>query len=113
MIAFNQSKRVAPRFAPGALVVHKRYGYHGVVVAADGSCKAPEAWCRKNKTQPDKLQPWYHVFVHNSSTVTYAAEENLEEDRSGIEVNHPLVEKFFSRLEGGAYARNEEVWPGW
>ena len=101
MIAFN---RPQPVFEIGQLVVHRRYNYRGVVVACDDECQAPDEWYQANKTQPDRHQPWYHVLVHGSSKTTYVAERNLvpAADRGPIE--HPLLDTFFTHLEGGAYA---------
>ena len=72
-----------PRFAPGDLVRHRRYGYRGVVVDSDPECLADEAWYQSNKTQPKKDQPWYHVLVHGGGQLTYPAETSLEPDPSG------------------------------
>ncbi len=47
-------KRPAPRFPIGQIVKHVRYGYRGVVVAIDSSCKAPREWYESNQTQPDR-----------------------------------------------------------
>lgn len=102
-----------PRFQPGQLVRHKRYGYRGVVVALDRHCKADERWYQSNRTQPDRNQPWYHVLVDGSGGATYAAQENLEEDSSAQPIEHPLLEHFFIELKDGLYVRNERLWPGW
>ena len=101
-----------PTFQPGQLVCHRRYGYRGVVVEVDGHCRADPEWYMANKTQPDRQQPWYHVLVHNSSSITYAAESSLRADDSREPVNHVLVEHFFSGFENGGYIRNNESWPG-
>ncbi len=69
-----------PRFEPGQIVRHKRYGYRGVIVAFDPHCKAPPDWYMANNTQPARGQPWYHVLVDGSSSCTYPAEENLAPD---------------------------------
>lgn len=102
-----------PRFAPGQLVRHKRYGYRGVVVDFDLSCRANEQWYHGNQTQPEREQPWYHVLVDGSEIATYAAESSLEADNSGEAVSHTLLDHFFESFEDGRYARNEEPWPGW
>jgi heat shock protein HspQ len=52
------------------------------------------------------------VLVHQSNTVTYAAESSLMEDVSGLPVEHPLVDLFFSGFDDGRYIRNAEPWPG-
>jgi len=99
-------------FALGQVVRHRRYGYRGVVVDADPTCQADETWYRSNRTQPKRDQPWYHVLVHNSMQVTYAAESNLDVDDSGDEVVHPYVPYFFSEFRDGGYVRNDQPWPG-
>jgi heat shock protein HspQ len=99
------------RFRPGQLVRHRRYGYRGVVVDGDTSCQADEAWYQSNRTRPERTQPWYHVLVHNSMQVTYAAQSNLEPDDTGDEVVHPYVPYFFSEFRDGEYVRNDQPWP--
>ena len=112
MIALNQPDSTErPRFNPGQLVVHRRYGYRGVVVERDERCLADDAWYQKNQTQPDRDQPWYHVLVSDSTRCTYAASENLLADDSGLPITHPLLEYFFSAFVDGRYVRNQTPWP--
>lgn len=98
-------------FLPGQLVRHRRYDYRGVVVAVDDACRADHAWYWSNQSQPDRNQPWYHVLVHGSTQVTYAAQNNLEVDESKEAVDHPLVREYFAGFEGGRYRRNGQPWP--
>jgi len=100
-----------PKFRPGQLVRHKRYGYRGVVVAFDLECEAEEGWYQSNQTQPGRDQPWYHVLVHGSDQTTYPAQENLEEDRGRQPVSHPLLSYFFTEFVDGRYIRNSRPWP--
>lgn len=79
----------------------------------DLRCRADEAWYRKNRTQPRRDQPWYHVLVDGSTLITYAAETSLEPDATGEPVNHPLVPELFEGFEDGGYERNDVRWPGW
>ncbi len=99
------------QFQPGQLVQHRRYGYRGVVVDCDLTCQADQDWYESNRTQPDRDQPWYHVLVDGSDTITYAAQTSLTEDSSDDEVEHPLVEYFFEDFESGKYVRNDRPWP--
>lgn len=99
------------KFQRGQLVRHKRYGYRGVVVGLDLECLADEQWYSSNKSQPDRSQPWYHVLVHDSDGVTYAAQENLQADTGNRPVEHPLIEQFFSEFADGRYIRNDRPWP--
>ena len=111
MIALNDS-RESQRFEVGTLVQHRRYGYRGVVVAVDEVCRADEAWYKKNQTQPVRDQPWHHVLVHGTPTVTYAAGQNLMPDTELAEIHHPLVAEFFTSFDGRGYVRNDRPWPG-
>lgn len=108
MISLNRPKRA---FDIGQLVCHRRYGYRGVVVAFDLSCRASEQWYRSNRTQPDQQQPWYHVLVDQSESVTYAAQSSLEADQSQDPIEHPLVEAYFADFAKGVYQRNDRRWP--
>ncbi len=99
-------------YRPGQLVRHKRYGYRGVVVDFDMSCRADDDWYFRNRTQPDRDQPWYHVLVDGSTQITYAAESSLEPDTSCDPVQHPLIRRFFEPYDEGGYERNDEPWPG-
>jgi len=98
-------------FRAGDLVRHRRYGYRGVIVAADLSCQAPEIWYRGNRTHPPREQPWYHVLVHGTTTITYAAQTSLKADESGNPVRHPLMPHYFGELDEGKYERNDRPWP--
>lgn len=113
MIAINQpgGAEDRPVFEPGQLVRHRRYGYRGVIVDRDDSCQADDGWYAKNQTQPNREQPWYHVFVDGTTSCTYAASQNLVADSAGLPIDHPLVGYFFSSFSGGHYERNDEPWP--
>jgi len=103
-----------PKFEIGQRVKHRRYTYRGLVVDFDMACQADDTWYETNQTQPDREQPWYHVLVHGTTRVTYAAESSLEPDPTNQPVDHPLVTHFFEvDRQSGAYARNDEPWPGW
>ena len=104
-------EKTLPRFQPGQLVRHRRYGYRGVVVSLDLSCQAPDDWYASNQTQPERNQPWYHVLVDATQTITYAAQTSLAEDTSGQPVDHPLIGAFFSAFTGQSYVRNDRPWP--
>ena len=110
LLKAEPEKPKGPRFEPGQLVKHRRYGYRGVVVAVDETCQATEAWYQSNATQPDRNQPWYHVLVHNADQTTYAAQSSLDVDDEGGEVNHPWIDDFFSDFIDGGYVRNQRPW---
>ena len=110
-VANNGFPGASPHFHTGTLVRHRRYGYRGVIVALDATCRASDQWYYSNQTQPSRGQPWYHVLVHESSQVTYAAQENIESDTSEEPVRHPLIHEFFDAFQGDHYERNSKPWP--
>lgn len=101
-----------PRFEIGQLVRHKRYGYRGVVVDIDDSCQADEQWYQRNRTQPDRNQPWYHVLADGSDQIYYPAESSLEPDEESDPVENPYIAHFFTDFANGRYLRNDRPWPG-
>lgn len=101
-----------PLFRPGTLVRHRRYGYRGVVVAVDRTCRAPEEWRRSNRTRPRRDQPWYHVLVHGAHHSTYPAQSSLEADVAPEPIVHPWLSLFFEAFTDGRYVRNDRPWPG-
>jgi len=103
-----------PLYAPGQLVRHRRHSYRGVVADFDMTCQAEETWYYENRTQPPRNQPWYHVLVDGTGTMTYAAQSNLEADDSDDPVEHPLIPELFESFANGRYERNEvriQSWP--
>ena len=104
-----------PKYEPGEVIEHKRYGYRGVIVEFDSTCQASEDWYQSNQTQPDRNQPWYHVLVHGNQQVTYVAQSNLSYDSSGDPVVHGMINLFFSEYDqkNNKYTRNNTPWnPG-
>lgn len=95
----------------GEVVVHKRYGYRGIVVDVDPVCMATDSWYYGNQTQPEKDQPWLHILVDGTDQVTYVAQSNLELDDSKDKVAHPLLAYFFTESKSGEYLRNNNPWP--
>jgi heat shock protein HspQ len=108
----GDGKEGGTRFRPGAVVCHRRYGYRGVVVGSDDTCRADETWYQSNQSQPERAQPWYHVLVDRALHTTYVAESNLRPDPSGEPVAHPLLAAYFEGFEAGYYVRNDRPWEG-
>jgi heat shock protein HspQ len=92
------------KFAPGALVHHKRFDYRGVVIDVDPDFQGTEEWYDvMAQSRPPKDRPWYHVLVDGAEHNTYVAERNLEPDSSGRPINHPAVGTFFTSLGEEGY----------
>jgi len=95
------------RFSVGEVVHHRLFDYRGVIVDVDPTCQASEHWYQTvARSRPPKDKPWYHVLVHASGHMTYVAERNLEGDLTGAPIDHPMLDEFFTRFEGGRYVRS-------
>ena len=101
---------VKPKFAIGQLVHHRLFDYRGVVVDIDATFSLSDAWYDQvAKSRPPKDAPWYRVLVGGAMHETYVAEQNLEEDRVGSPIEHPLLGHFFDPFEDGHYVRDRAL----
>ena len=101
------------KFFIGQQIEHKRFNYRGLIYDVDSEFRGTEEWYQKMATSlPPKNEPWYHVLVHGSEQMTYAAQTSLQSDESAEQVVHPFVPHFFSAFSDGRYVRNDTPWPG-
>ena len=102
-------------FKTGDIIKHKKYGYRGVIIHQDSNFKGEDEWYLSNQSQPSKHQPWYFVLVDEIQQVTYVVESNLTLDQCEKQVDHPMINLFFSEYDDELkkYIRNEVPWnPG-
>lgn len=97
-------------FKPGYIVRHRKYGYRGLVVDIDLSCKASDDWYYTSAIQPNRYQPWVHILVDGTDQVTYVGESEIIPDKSAAQFSHPLLAYFFTTTKG-KYVRNDNPWP--
>ncbi len=98
------------KFMVGQVTHHRLFDYRGAVVEAHPAFQLTTEWYDKvARTRPPKDKPWYRVLVHGTRDVTYVAERNLEEDRSGEAIAHPLLGQFFDSFRDGYYSRGPRV----
>ena len=103
-----QSDIIIPRatFSIGQRVHHRLFNYRGVVVDIDASFREKEEFYEKLGTiKPERDKPWYRVLVHETSAMTYVAEEHLRSDVSREEIDHPALDLLFDAYEDGRYHR--------
>eukprot|EP00475_Leptophrys_vorax_P009190 TRINITY_DN16065_c0_g1_i1.p1 TRINITY_DN16065_c0_g1~~TRINITY_DN16065_c0_g1_i1.p1 ORF type:complete len:291 (-),score=-2.18 TRINITY_DN16065_c0_g1_i1:69-860(-) len=100
----------------GDVVVHRRYGYRGVVYGHDPECSAPTGWQEAMKVDllsNGRSQPFYHVLVDTrdrpGGVSTYVAQENLVPQTDGSPVIHPWIPKFFVGLQDGTYIPGKKL----
>jgi heat shock protein HspQ len=99
-----------PQFSVGDVVRHSLFDYRGVIVEVDPHFQGTEEWYEGGaRSRPPKHSPWYHVLPHGAQHQTYVVERNLEADESGLAVQHPLVEHYFTNFADGRYVRDTEV----
>jgi len=92
------------KFHIGQLIHHKLFDYRGVIVDVDPVFLGSDDWYDQvARSRPPKDKPWYRVLVHEAEHSTYVAERNLEPDPSGDPIHHPLLDDFFSKLDGDSY----------
>ncbi len=106
----SKSMLSVKQFQSGQIIVHKRYGYRGVIVSVDDHFEGSDDWYEAVAlTRPPKNRPWYHVLVDDSSYETYVSEAHLMCDLSDEPIVHPLVEVFWDDYEDGQYSREQRL----
>ena len=111
----QSTDRNSQSFKTGDIINHKIYGYRGVIVHQHSTFKGKDEWYLSNQSQPSKNQPWYFVLVDEIQQVTYVAESNLTLDQCEKQVDHAMINLFFSEYDNELkkYIRNEVPWnPG-
>ena len=92
------------KFYIGQIIHHKLFDYLGVIFDIDPIFQGSNEWYeRVALSKPPQDEPWYHVLVHEAIHTTYVAEQNLKPAGAPKEINHPLVDDFFSQFDGNQY----------
>ena len=92
------------QFHIGQIIHHRLFGYRGVIIDVDASFSGSEAWYDQVAiSHPPKDRPWYHVLVDGADHTTYVAERNLEDDEGHFPIEHPALNRHFSRWHEGEY----------
>ena len=91
-------------FHIGQVVLHRRFGYRGVIYDVDPSFMLSDQWYEKVAvSRPPKNRPWYHVLVHNADQTTYVAERNLRPSADPKPIRSPFIESYFQGFNGKFY----------
>lgn len=100
------------RFAIGAVVQHRRFGFRGVIFDVDPVFANSEEWYQAipEELRPSKDQPFYHLLADNGdgSYVAYVSQQNLVEDDSNEPVEHPAISGMFESYADGRYRLRPE-----
>ncbi|NXP44023.1 FBX21 protein, partial [Heliornis fulica] len=97
------------QFSVGQVMVHKVFGYSGVIVGWDVKAEAPEEWLQ-HKYPPAKKDlketPHYRILINKANgfgkSTAYIPEEEIT-IIVGLEVHHPDVKAYFSGYDGSKY----------
>ncbi|NWH55289.1 FBX21 protein, partial [Fregata magnificens] len=97
------------QFSVGQVIVHKRFGYSGVIVGWDVKANAPEEWLQ-HKYPPAKQDlkdtPHYRILINKANgfgkSTAYIPEEEIT-IIMGLEVHHPDMKAYFSGYDGSKY----------
>jgi heat shock protein HspQ len=96
------------RFAVGAVVQHRLFGFRGVIFDIDPVFANSEEWYEAipQDIRPRRDQPFYHLLAENAegSYVAYCSQQNLELDESDEPVDHPAIAGLFEPFRDGRYA---------
>ena len=92
------------RFCVGQIVDHLKFGYRGVIFDVDPHFSGTDEWYEQvARSRPPKDAPWYRVMPDGSEHTTYVAERHLAPSADMSELQHPLLDHFFSDYDGAGY----------
>ena len=96
------------RFSVGDVVLHRLFGFRGVIFDIDPVFANSEEWYESipDEMRPSKDQPFYHLLAENgeSSYIAYVSQQNLDRDVSDEPVDHPAISGLFGAYSEGRYA---------
>ena len=100
----NEISELTGNFHIGQIVMHRRFGYRGVVYDVDPRFMLSEQWYEKVAlSRPPKDRPWYRVLVDNADQTTYVAERNLCLTADRQPIQSPLIDSYFHGFNGEFY----------
>ncbi|KAF4794736.1 Bromodomain and WD repeat-containing protein 1 [Turdus rufiventris] len=97
------------KFCVGQVIIHRRFGYSGVIVGWDVKANTPEEQLQP-RYPPVKQDlnhtPYYRILINKANGIgkstAYVPEEEITVIM-GLEVHHPDMETYFSGYDGSKY----------
>ncbi|NWS47087.1 FBX21 protein, partial [Probosciger aterrimus] len=97
------------QFSVGQVIVHKKFGYSGVIIGWDVKANTPGEWLQ-HKYPPVKQDlkgtPHYRILINKANgfgkSTAYIPEEEIT-IIMGLEVHHPDMKAYFSGYDGSKY----------
>ncbi|NXA84478.1 FBX21 protein, partial [Thryothorus ludovicianus] len=97
------------KFRVGQVIIHRRFGYSGVIVGWDVKANTPEEQLQLRYPpvkQDLKDTPHYRILINKANgfgkSSAYVREEEITVI-TGLEVYHPDMETYFSGYDGSKY----------
>ncbi|NXL75728.1 FBX21 protein, partial [Leptocoma aspasia] len=97
------------KFRVGQVIIHRRFGYSGVIVGWDAKANTPEEQLQPRYSpvkQDLKDTPHYRILINKANgfgkSTAYVPEEEITVIM-GLEVYHPDMETYFSGYDGSKY----------
>ncbi|NWR13229.1 FBX21 protein, partial [Paradoxornis webbianus] len=97
------------KFRVGQVIIHRRFGYSGVIVGWDVKANTPEEQLQPRYSPVEqnlKGSPHYRILIHKANgfgkSTAYVPEEEITVIM-GLEVYHPDMETYFSGYDGSKY----------
>ncbi|NWS30541.1 FBX21 protein, partial [Polioptila caerulea] len=97
------------KFRVGQVIIHRRFGYSGVIVGWDVKANTPEEQLQPRYPpvkQDLKYTPHYRILINKANSfgksTAYVPEEEITVIM-GLEVYHPDMETYFSGYDGSKY----------
>ncbi|XP_041352023.1 uncharacterized protein LOC121370687 [Gigantopelta aegis] len=97
------------KYRIGQVIRHKLWGYRGVIIGWDSTCRAPTNWIKMNHPSDKESwrnQPNYSILVDNRDRqvpqITYIPQDNIEVIVN-MQVIHPILEDYFETFDGAQY----------
>ncbi|NWY71224.1 FBX21 protein, partial [Erithacus rubecula] len=97
------------KFRVGQVIIHRRFGYSGVIVGWDVKANTPEEQLQLRYfpvKQDLKDTPHYRILINKANgfgkSTAYVPEEEITVI-IGLEVHHPDMETYFSGYDGSKY----------
>ncbi len=109
-MAENLNEFDKPLYPRGQVVKHIHDAYKAVVVDYDMYFINDEDIYNHNPHRPSKQQPWYYIMIDKSNAISYVAQEHLKAVTEDENIEHPLLNFFFSGYTDGKFIRNHKTW---
>ncbi|XP_023778103.1 uncharacterized protein LOC111925792 [Cyanistes caeruleus] len=96
------------KFSVGQVIIHRRFGYSGVIVGWDAKPNAPKQLQPRYPPVKQDLKdtPHYRILINNANgsgkSTAYVPEEEITVIM-GLEVYHSDMETYFSGYDGSKY----------